>query len=397
MISLGCYDATVGADACSVYLGDLESITRKRLRDISSGPDKISLTQYQPVPGAMTVAAVQQALKTVGFFPGGKVDGICGYRTHSAIRVFQEYVRSVEKQPDCLPDGRFGPKTQQHLQRWLAAGIRAAWLNPTPKQTAEYDQWLSLLSRLKAQYMAHPTAAHQLVNSYQAKSDTRKPAEWDFSGPGNTHLIGIRRSEDGGKFDDLLILLIKGLVFKFQGSTKPGQAADPRKGLPFLLNGQHLYHFGWHKSTYLALRPQQFGVLVVRSKNDKRLDSSELRLDNTERNDSINIHWGGMGLGRPVNNWSEGCQVINSSVYFNPDNEVVDCRAFAAANNHEVATNPKKTRAAYNVITDLVIAFASDIPGNTVRYTLISEQDLRQDPELDRCLANAVDKVARYS
>jgi peptidoglycan hydrolase-like protein with peptidoglycan-binding domain len=79
------------------------------LRDISSGPDKIALTKYQALPGAMTVAAVQQALQT-GFFPGGSVYGICGYRTHSAIRLFQEYVRSVEKPPDCLPDGRFGPK-----------------------------------------------------------------------------------------------------------------------------------------------------------------------------------------------------------------------------------------------------------------------------------------------
>ena len=120
-------------------------------------------------------------------------------------------------------------------------------------------------------------------------------------------------------------------------------------------------------------------------------------MDNTEPNASINIHWGGLGLGRPVNTWSEGCQVINSSVYFNPNNEVVDCRPFAAVNNGEVATNPKKTRAAYNVISDLVIAFASDVPENTVRYTLISEQDLRQDPGLDTCLANAVAELARYS
>ena len=396
MISLGCYDATLGAEVCNAYLEHVESTTRKRLRDIASGPDKISLTKYQARPGAMTVADVQQALKTVGLFPGGKVDGICGYRTHSAIRLFQEFVRSVEKQSDCLPDGRFGPKTEQHLQRWLSGGIRPVWLNPTPKQTREYDRWLALLNRLKAEYTARPTTALQLVNGYSGKSDTLKPADWDFSGPGNTHLIGVRRTDYGGKFDDLLILLVKGLVFKFQGSTKPGAAADPRKGVPFLLEGQHLYHFGWHKSAYLALRPQQLGVLVVRSKDDKRLDATELRPNNTECNASINIHWGGLGLGRPVNTWSEGCQVINSSLYFNPDNEVVDCRAFAAVNNGEIATNPKKTRAAYNVITDLVTAFASDVPGNTVRYTLIGEQDLQQDPELETCLADAVAKVARY-
>ena len=296
-----------------------------------------------------------------------------------------------------MPDGRFGPKTQEHLQRWLTNGLRPAWLSPTPQQSAEYNQWLALLNQLKTQYMAHPTSALQLVNSYPKTSDTQKPAAWDFTGPGNTHLIGIRRTDDGGKFDDLLVLLVKGLVFKFQGSTKPGAAADPRKGVPFLLNGQHTYHFGWHKRTYLALRPQQFGVLVVRSKDDKRLDDRELTPGNTECNDTINIHWGGQGLGRPVNDWSEGCQVINSSIYFDPDNQMVDCRSFAAINNGDVAKNPNKTRAAYNVITDLVIAFASDIPGNTVRYTLISEQDLHQDPALATCLANASAKVAQCS
>jgi hypothetical protein len=173
----------------------------------------------------------------------------------------------------------------------------------------------------------------------------------------------VRRTEDRGKFDDLLMLLVKGLVFEFHGSTKPRSGGPSRKALPFLLNSQHLYQFGWHKSTYLALRPPQFGVLVVRSKGNKRLDSSELRLNNTERNDSIDIHWGGMGMRRPVNDWSEGCQVINSSLYLNPDNEVLDCRSLLCR----------------------------------CQQRRSSEQPQQQDPELDTCLANAVAEVAPCS
>lgn len=33
---------------------------------------------------------------------------MCEYRTRAAMRLFQQYVRSVEKLP-CVPDGRFGP------------------------------------------------------------------------------------------------------------------------------------------------------------------------------------------------------------------------------------------------------------------------------------------------
>jgi len=81
MISLGCFDSNVSADACDEYLKQLETVTRQTLRDVSPGPDKISLTSYQAAQDAMRVAAVQQALQTIGFFPGGKIDGICGYRS----------------------------------------------------------------------------------------------------------------------------------------------------------------------------------------------------------------------------------------------------------------------------------------------------------------------------
>ena len=127
---------------------------------------------------------------------------------------------------------------------------------------AEYADWLSLLEQLKAQYQASPNRMLQMVNAHAA-SDTRAVAQWDFSPKGSPQLVGVRRTEFSGKFDDVFVLLLKGLVFKFQGSTEPGASDNPR-GTPFLVQGQHDYHFGWHKKTYLALRPMGKGVLVVR-------------------------------------------------------------------------------------------------------------------------------------
>ena len=69
---------------------------------------------------------------------------------------------------------------------------------------------------------------------------------------------------------------------------------------PFLVQGQHDYHFGWHKKTYLALRPQNKGVLIVRSKGDMRLDEADLA-NGLQVEGTINVHWGGLGLKRDVN------------------------------------------------------------------------------------------------
>jgi hypothetical protein len=104
-------------------------------------------------------------------------------------------------------------------------------------------------------------------------------AEWDFSPKQHVHLVGIRSSSVTGKFDDIFVLLLKGLVFKFQGSTEPGATKSPL-GLPFLVIGQHDYHFGWHQKRYLALRPKSLdtGVLVARSK-DMNFDEADLAMD----------------------------------------------------------------------------------------------------------------------
>ncbi len=401
MIQLGSFDTGVPQLERDAYVKQVEAITRVRVSDVVEGSDRLSLAPCTPDPQTpLTVAAIQQGLKSIGFFPGGKIDGICGYRTRSAMRLFQEYVRSVEKRA-CVPDGRFGPVSQQHLRRWMDdrrvtewAPAIERWGAGTSSRT-EYTEWLSLLGRVKERYVANPNRMLQLVNAFAGTTDTRRVAQWDFTPGGSVHLVGIRRNEVSNKFDDIFVLLIKGLVFKFQGSTEPG-ASSNASGAPFLVQGQHNYHFGWHRKQYLALRPQHLdtGVLVVRSRGDMRLDDADLN-SGLEANGSINIHWGGKGLAFDVKTWSEGCQVITGTAYIDPTNELIDCSAFAAVNNGEVAGNPSKTRGAYNVLLDLVTALASDLPGNTVRYTLLIEPDLDLSPSLEQGLADARVKAGR--
>ena len=385
MIELGSFDADVTSAACQAYLKEVETITRRPLSEIRNGRDKVMLKACAPEPQQpMSVAAIQQALKERGFFPGGKVDGICGYRTMSAIRLFQEYLRSVEKQ-SIVPDGRCGPISQQHLKRWLDGRLETEWAPTIARWRAgtlgdtEYTAWLALLGEVKKKYLAAPTRMLQLVNAFAGKSDTRKVAQWDFD-PRQIHFVGVRRNDATNKFDDIFVLLMKGLVFKFQGSTEPG-ASENSAGAPFLVQGQHDYHFGWHKSHYLALRPESRGVLVVRSKGDMRLDDADLN-NGLEANATINVHWGGRGLSGDVNDWSEGCQVINGSTYFDAKDGVIDCSSFAAVNNKTVAEQPSKTRGAYNVLVDLVTALGSDLSNGSLKYMLLVEEDLELSPAL---------------
>jgi hypothetical protein len=391
MITLGCCDADTSNNERNIYLQLIKQLTRLEINDVIDGRDKLT---FQVLPssgtGLMKVKMLQQALTTLGFFPGGKADGICGYRTHSAIRLFQEYVRSIEKLP-CTPDGIFGSKTQGHLQRWLTANKRPDWAADFERWQAgealqsEYTQWLELLDAVKTQSIADPGRELELVNAYSGTTDTKPVKDWDFD-PAHIHLIGIRSNEFSGKFDDIFILLIRGLVFKFQGSTEPGASSHP-KGRPYLVQGQHDYHFGWHRKSYLALRPLGKGVLVVRSQGDTPPDETDL--DNgLEANATINIHWGGKGGAFNVSTWSEGCQVINGSIYSNHKHQLVDCSGFVARNNTEVNQNAARTRGAYNVLQDLIVAFSGDTATQTVKYMLLLQSDLDLDTVLRKNLAD---------
>jgi hypothetical protein len=218
--------------------------------------------------------------------------------------------------------------------------------------------------------------------------------DWDFSHK-HIHLIGIRRKGQAAgavKFDDVIILLIRGLVFKFQGSTDPGYTENPA-GAPFLAQGQHNYHFGWHllsKSdrSYTALKPVSYtssGFLVVRSKGDYVLTDADLA-KGLEPNATINVHWGGEGGSTEVGSWSEGCQVITGIGYLNHHNQPIVCSKFTAVNAGALGNG--KTKGAYNVLNDVVTALSSDL-SSTVKYMLLAEDDLALSPEISAIIAKA--------
>ena len=71
-----------------------------------------------------------------------------------------------------------------------------------------------------------------------------------------------------------------------------------------------------------------------------------------------------------------GCQVISGGGYINHNDEIIDCWRFAAPNYSGL---PGLTRAAYNVLLDLVTVFSRDARvsgGDLLHYTLIDEKDL---------------------
>ncbi len=401
LISLGVVDSGAKPPDLSAYFkriheGPMISNAGTKFRGEAQG----DWVPFKPVE-AHPVAALQGFLRDAGFAPHIKIDGICGYRTNSAIRLFQEYVRSVEKIGSVgVPDGVYGPNTAGHVERWKRDGKRADW---TGSANQEYPLWMDLLGRVKRHYQASPTAVHQRVAAQPHTSDTRKVADWNFD-PDQIHLVGIRRNQSaplvGGKrqTDDLFILLIEGTVFKFFGTTDPGTTTSAQ-GAPFLVHGQHAYRFGWHKQSdrqivYRALKPLSTGVLVVRDGNrDFVLSEAEDLGGQLERNASINVHWGGRG---GTAGWSAGCQVICGRSYINHHDETIDCSDFAAAGYASVGQRVqggRKTRGAYSVLVDLITAFSGDV--HAVDYMLLYERDLALSPQIGPAKATSLlDRMA---
>lgn len=348
--------------------------------------------------GDKQVAKVQRFLKQCGFFPFGAIDGLCGYRTNSSMRLFQEYVRTVENDPSIgAPDGIFGRKSMEHVKRWQDNGLEADWSRYSSESPQpEFKKWMNLLRKVKTHYKRQPTDLLNKVAAYERHTDSRAVDDWDFD-PARIHLIGIRRHEaKPGKRenDDVFVLLINGAVFKFYGTTDPGKSSH-RSGAPFLVHGQHRYRFGWHKQSdkqkvYRALKPRTSGVLVIRdSDRDYALTSSDLA-GHLENNNSINVHWGGRG----VSNWSQGCQVICGRGYINQNNDLIDCSDFAATTYSTLGTKVAghyQTKGAYSVLVDLVTAFSGS--EHALDYMLIYEDDLKIDAGFGDDMAAKINAV----
>ncbi len=385
--------------------------SRLQFRDERDGDAKgIGWRDFQPLPGRF-VRELQQFLIDAGFLPKIEVSGVFSYRTQAGARLFQEYLRTMEHLSDMVPDGMVGPKTWAHVDRWKAAGLTSQWAqfstqNPSP----EYTRWLNLLGKAKSYFQANPGPVLQHLEEFASrpgapKTSTRRIADWKTDAD-TIHFIGIRRNESDAKHlnDDLYILLIQGMAFKFFGSTDPQvDESTHHTGRPFLIEGQHAYHFGWHKinaksgqpdRVYRALKPSPTGggVMVFR---DKDLNGA-LSIDEIARgldpvpNGTINIHWAGMD----ASNFSAGCQVVAGRRYINHLNEVQDCTGFAAISYRDLATG--KTRGAYNIFTDLLLCYTP--PGVLeISYTLGRDETLSRWEDMGEKFAGVEVDILRHN
>lgn len=403
--SLGNFDSgSMPADKAqffSLYHASLTDRLKKKMqfRDEGNGVWR----DFRETPGT-NIRDLQQFLKNAGFMPKATVDGVFGYSTQASVRLFQEYLRTVAGETSIgAPDGVVGPNTLGFVEKWkrdntAPEALVSEWgRSGTQTPSAEFNRWMELLRRAREFYLsnANPVVAH--VEQYARPTDTRKVATWDVS-PDTVHLIGIRTNETNTdvkrRNDDLFVLLVRGMVFKFWGSTDPNPDLAERKDIPFLIEGQHHYQFGWHKvgdesTVYRALRPASTGVLVFRDKNqDRRLTEEDIvRGLDASPNTTINIHWSGIGS----YNFSAGCQVIAGKSYINHRGQLIDCTGHAATSYKELGGG--KGRGAYNVFADLVLTYAP--PGvQTIAYTLGRDETLaRFDPGDQDFVAHTVSEM----
>jgi hypothetical protein len=344
--------------------------------------DRNSTQPFSMIEGS-EVSNLQRFLFERGFMPRGKyegvINGIFDYSTQASVRLFQEYCRRTEDKT-IKPDGRIGPNTIELIVSWEHDKTKKAdWVNGSSEiaTNKEFNKWIEVLKEAKAFYLNELQNNEILIQikNFPELTDTQKNImDWNFD-PNEIHLIGIRRNEDEKtdirKNDDLFILLINGMVFKFWGSTDPNydqvRKLKNKTDDAFLVEGQHKYRFGWHQGTYRALKPYNHGVLVFRDKvDDNSLTVEDLKYG-LSTNKGINIHWSGVGS----YNFSAGCQVIAGESYIDHQDIVQDCGKFAARNSKEF--NDFKTKGAYNVLADHVVSFSKPTEQNKpnhIYYTL---------------------------
>ena len=383
---------------------DIDALTKEmKFRD----DDYRVSRKFKEIEGT-AISELQEFLRDRGFMPRGVIDGVYDYVTQAAVRLFQEYVRKYDNQGDSsiIPNGEVDEYTIPHLERWQKNKDKmcewASWSEEKP--TAEYTAWLALLNKAKTDYSNTPHPILKQIEQFNRATDTRKVSEWEYK-PNKVHLLGIRvaeeRSYETRENNDLFILLIKGMVFKFWGSTDPSAKMAKRSDEAFLVEGQHKYRFGWHNSDYRALKPystkypvgdpKRNGVLVFRDEdNDNALTQDDLNkgLDPTP-NGTINIHWSGIGK----TNFSAGCQVISGQSYINHNGEKVDCKQFAGYGNGQLG-NGKFTKAAYNVLADLIVCYSN--PGvDHILYTLGRDGSLDLDSffGVENYVANTINSM----
>ncbi len=403
ILKLGSVDQNADFPGKKAFLEPYHAGMAPALQNRLQFRDEATWRDFSPVPDN-EVRELQTFLKKAGFMPKAKLDGVFGYATQASTRLFQEYIRTVIGDTSIgVPDGVVGPKTWGFAQQWKKGAV-CEWAKFTPsKSSPEFKKWIKLLSAAKKHFtkVRDTQPILKLVEQFDRPTDTIKVRDWIVDGK-TIHLIGIRREQEAlltgvrRANDDLFILLINGMVFKFWGSTDPSPDMADRADIPFLVESQHEYRFSWHKMSeankvYQALRPAGPGVLVFRDANrDRALTDTDIaRGLDAKPNTTINIHWSGIGSA----NFSAGCQVLAGNGYMNHRGETIDCSAFAALNQRSLGKG--KTRGAYNLFADLVLSYAPE-GVQTLRYLLGRDETFQNFKNWDEAfVATDVDKLRR--
>lgn len=385
-ISIGNFDMDVPREAIDDYLSQAHHGMGDWVREMiafkmDTGWYPLQKFEY----GLNAISYLQFFLINAGFYPPRHRSwGIYGYETIAGLRLFQEYVRTVDADASIgIPDGKVGSKTWLHILKWVQSGKKGDYIAVSgDKKHTVFGTWMAVINKRKEVLQHTPSPTQQLIEAFPTETDTLKLNDWSVS-PQDVHIIGIRRKagkkETNRPNDDLFILLINGRVFGFWGSTDPNAKMAGRPDEAYLAEGQHRYRVGWFKGNdkekvYKALRPFGKGVLVFRDTDDDNALTQQDRskgLDPTP-NPTIVFHWTGSGSA----NWSGGANVIAGGSYMNHHGKVVDCRAFASSNLAGLAED--KTQGAYNVFMDLLTLSQAE----TIYFTLIAEEDLEIAPDI---------------
>lgn len=357
----------------------------------------------ETLPGTQ-VRELTGFLQRAGFMPNAIHDGIYGYVTQAAVRLFQEYVRTIDdplrhatRMPASWPDGVVGKDTRYYIDEWKRLGKRCRWRDGTPSD--DHRLWIGRLTKMVAHYQQSPSSLLLSIAGIDDTGDTLPPVHWHHDGT-LPHLVGIRRNaqrrlgdSDRRPADDLFVLLISGRTFYFSGST---DARPSGRREAYLTEGQHRYRFNWHnigqarrRHIYKAGRPAGAGVIVLRDVHGHNALTEANRRDGLDPtpNPTINIHWNGLGHG----NWSAGCQVISGRSYLDDEGDFVNCTEYAARTAGERGSKrerqgPRLTMGAYTVLSDLLLCYTRPLEDRqkpTFRYSLFTEQEFVDIAEVD--------------
>ena len=202
--------------------------------------------------------------------------------------------------------------------------------------------WLSLLGKVKEEDTWR--ARHEmlrLVNAFPRQDRYPEGRRIGTLRPDVRSSSASGGSEKTNKFDDFVHAVDQGTRFHIPGIDQSGgDQPSSRCSVPRPGSAQLSLRLAQESASCGTAFPGDKGVLVVRSKGDFKPGRRGSEQGAGGEFGRSTFTGAARDLKFDVNNWSEGCQVINGSAYIGPNNDRIDCSSFVATNNGEVASNP---------------------------------------------------------